>query len=194
LPVAAGQIHAELLQGSYFVATDLGWTKFEVDADTQSLLVTTYGIPAYTTADLAADPNGVLARTPTIVSQFRLAPTVDVTIQDHQRVDPSESAFTNVTFAPSSAGTLVIDGASFSGQVTGFAQGDRLDFSELVFGSNMTVGYDASTHHLTVSNGVTSADVTLLGGYTSAAFLTADDRHGGTFVTLPDTHHGNSLL
>jgi phosphodiesterase/alkaline phosphatase D-like protein len=198
LPVAAGKIHAELLQGSYFVANDQGWTKFEVDADTQSLLVTTYGIPGYTPADLAADPSGVLARTPTIVSQFRLMPTVDVTIHDHDRVDPPHTAFTNVTFAPDAKGTLEIDGTSFSGQVAGFAQGDRLDFSNLAFGSHMTVGYDAATHHLTVSDGAKVADVTLLGDYTAATFVTAGDGHGGTLVTLHhDTvppHHDGWLL
>jgi hypothetical protein len=184
LPATDGKFHAQLLQGSYFVSNDLGWTKFEVDADTQSLLVTTYGIPAYTTADLAANPSAVLASTPTIVSQFRLMPTVNVTIQGHERADPPSSSFTNVTFAPDAKGTLEIDGTSFSGQVSGFAAGDRLDFSDLAFGSHLTVGYDASTHHLTVSNGVKTADITLLGDYTASMFVTERDGHGGTLVTL----------
>jgi phosphodiesterase/alkaline phosphatase D-like protein len=196
LPATDGKFHAQLLQGSYFVSNDLGWTKFEVDADTQSLLVTTYGIPAYTTADLAANPSAVLASTPTIVSQFRLMPTVDVTIQGHERADPPSSSFTNVTFAPDAKGTLEIDGTSFSGQVSGFAPGDRLDFSDLAFRSKLTVGYDATTHHLTVSNGVKTADVTLLGNYTASTFVTEGDGHGGTLVTLhvPDSHHGGWLL
>ena len=192
LPAASGKVHAELLQGSYFVTNDLGWTKFEVDQDTQSLLVTTYGIPAYTTADLAANPNAVLASTPTIVSQFRLKPTVDVTVHDHERVDPPGSQFANVTFAPGVKGTLEIDGASFSGQVSGFAPGDRLDFSDLAFGSKMKVGYDAGTHHLTVDNGVEVADVTLLGDYTASMFATDGDGHGGTIVGFHA--HGGWLL
>jgi alkaline phosphatase D len=192
LPAAVGMIHAQLLQGSYFVSNDLGWTKFEVDPETQGLLVTTYGIPAYTTADLAANPNAVLASTPTIVSQFRLMPTVDVTISGHERVDPPGSAFTNVTFAPDAKGTLEIDGTSFSGQVSGFAPGDRLDFADLAFGSKTTVEYNAATHHLTVSDGGHVADVTLLGNYTTAMFITAGDGHGGTLVTLHghDSHDG----
>ena len=185
LPAAAGTIHAQLLQGSYLVANDLGWTKFEVDEHTQSLLVTTYGIPGYTTADLAANPSAVLASTPTIVSQFRLTPTVDVTIEGHERVDPPDSAFTNVTFAPNAQGTLEIDGTSFSGQVSGFAPGDRLDFADLAFGSKTTVEYDVTTHHLTVSDGVKVADVTLLGTYTASTFVTADDGHGGGHRTVP---------
>ena len=191
LPAAAGTIHAQLLQGSYFVSNDLGWTKFEVDPETQSLLVTTYGIPAYTTADLAANPNAVLASTPTIVSQFRLMPTVDVTIHDHERVDPPHTAFTNVTFAPDAKGTLEIDGTSFSGQVSGFAPGDQLDFTNLAFrSSKMTVDYDAATHHLTVSDGGHVADVTLLGNYTASMFATVGDGHGGTLVSL----HGHDTM
>jgi hypothetical protein len=190
LPAAAGKIHAELLQGTYFVANDQGWTKFEVDADTQSLLVTTYGIPGYTTADLAANPDAVLASTPTIVSQFRLTPTVDVTIHGHEQVDPPHTAFTNVTFAPNAEGTLKIDGTSFSGQVSGFASGDRLDFTNVAFNSKTTVAYDAASHQLTVSNGAKGADVTLLGDYTTATFDTHGDGHGGTVVTLHGHHDG----
>ena len=46
LPVAAFNNHAQLLQGSYFVSNDFGWTEFKVDPSDESLLVTTYGIPA----------------------------------------------------------------------------------------------------------------------------------------------------
>ena len=185
LPGTAGKIHAQLLQGSYFVSNDQGWTKFEVDKDTQSLLVTTYGIPAYTTADLAANPSAVLASTPTIVSQFRLVPTVDATVHGHEKLDPPSTSFTNVTFAPDAEGTLEIDGTSFSGQVSGFAPGDRLNFSDLAFGAHMTVGYDQATHQLTVGNGSKIADVTLLGNYMASMFVTAGDGHGGTLVTMP---------
>jgi hypothetical protein len=183
LPGAAGKIHAQLLQGSYFVSNDQGWTKFEVDKETQNLLVTTYGIPAYTTADLAANPGAVLASTPTIVSQFRLTATVNATIHHHERLDPPDSAFTNVTFAPDANGTLEIDGKSFSGQVSGFAPGDRLNFAHLAFSSHMTVGYDQATSQLTVGNGSQVASVALLGSYMASAFATASDGDGGTFVT-----------
>ena len=86
---------------------------------------------------------------------------------------------------------LDIDSTSFSGQVSGFALGDWLDFSDLAFKSNMTVGYDAATHHLTVGNGINIADVTLLGVYTASTFVTEDDGQGWTLVTLhsSDTMH-----
>jgi Ca2+-binding RTX toxin-like protein len=66
-----------LLQGDYFVGHNIGWTDFNVDADTGDLLVTTYGIQPYTEAELAADSATILARTPTVVSQFELTPTSD---------------------------------------------------------------------------------------------------------------------
>jgi len=77
LPVAAFNNHAQLLQGSYFVSNDFGWTEFKVDPSDESLLVTTYGIPAYTATDLASNPGAILASTPTIVSQFRLTPATE---------------------------------------------------------------------------------------------------------------------
>ena len=47
-----------------------GWTEFEIARSTQVLAVTNYGIDLYTEAELAADPNDVITRTPTVVSQF----------------------------------------------------------------------------------------------------------------------------
>jgi hypothetical protein len=79
-------IEASLLQGGYVAVHTYGWTEFDVDQGTQVLTVTTYGIAPYTVADLATNPNDVVTRTPTVVSQFTvnpkrtLAPLVAVTI------------------------------------------------------------------------------------------------------------------
>lgn len=67
-------IDAELLQGDYFAVHTFGWTEFEIDAITQELLVTTYGIPFYDQAMLEADPSTILALEPVIVSQFVVRP------------------------------------------------------------------------------------------------------------------------
>jgi phosphodiesterase/alkaline phosphatase D-like protein len=77
LPIAAGAINATLLQGDYFVGHDFGWTDFDIDATTGELLVTTYGVPGYTDADVSGNPAAVLALNPTIVSQFEVTPTSD---------------------------------------------------------------------------------------------------------------------
>lgn len=74
LPIANGLINAQLLQGDYMATHTFGWTKFDINPETQQLTVTTYGIAAYTEADLQADPQGVISRVPQIVSQFTVTP------------------------------------------------------------------------------------------------------------------------
>jgi phosphodiesterase/alkaline phosphatase D-like protein len=69
-----GKINATLLQGDYFVGHDYGWTDFNIGTDGK-LMVTTWGVPAYSAEQLAADPASVLSLTPAIVSQFEVAPT-----------------------------------------------------------------------------------------------------------------------
>lgn len=60
----------ELIEGGYFVTQVFGWTEFEIDADTQALTVTTYGIPAYTRDEMQANADELLALEPAIYSQF----------------------------------------------------------------------------------------------------------------------------
>ncbi len=72
--LAGSPIDARLLEGRYLAVDWFGWTKFEIDATTQCLTVTTYGIDWYAPEELSADPNGILSRRPEIVSQFRVAP------------------------------------------------------------------------------------------------------------------------
>ncbi|MEB3359018.1 MAG: alkaline phosphatase D family protein [Synechococcales bacterium] len=68
-------IDATLLQGEYIAAHNYGWTEFDIDPLTQELTVTTYGVEPYTEADLLADP-AIASRTPVIVSQFTVRPTL----------------------------------------------------------------------------------------------------------------------
>ncbi len=67
-------IQATLLQGDYMAVHTYGWTEFEIAENTQSLTVTTYGVDAYTAAELANNPNNITGLTPQIVSQFRVQP------------------------------------------------------------------------------------------------------------------------
>jgi alkaline phosphatase D len=63
-------IAAQLLQGDYLAGHVYGWSEFEIDAQSQSLTVTSYGIPAYTAAQMERDPAAILAGTPVVVSRF----------------------------------------------------------------------------------------------------------------------------
>jgi len=69
-------VQATLLQGGYLAAHTYGWTEFEVSPATQVLTVTTYGIDYYTETLLLDDPAAVISRTPAIVSQFVVTPSL----------------------------------------------------------------------------------------------------------------------
>jgi hypothetical protein len=71
---AEGLIDAELLEGDYLACHTFGWAEFEIAPETRELLVTVYGLDAYSEADLQADPNSVIDRDPRVVSQFIVYP------------------------------------------------------------------------------------------------------------------------
>lgn len=65
-------IPATLLQGGWTATNSYGWTEFDIDPRSQRLTVTTYGIEAYTMAQMQSDPDYYTGLTPSIVSQFRV--------------------------------------------------------------------------------------------------------------------------
>lgn len=67
LGLQGSDIPATLLQGGYTATNSYGWTEFEIDAVTQALTVTTYGVPWY---PAGTDPAIVAGLQPTILSQF----------------------------------------------------------------------------------------------------------------------------
>ncbi len=67
-------IDANLLAGRYVAAHVYGWSEFDIDATSQLLTVTVWGIEPYTAAEVAADPAAVLARMPEVVTRFTVAP------------------------------------------------------------------------------------------------------------------------
>jgi hypothetical protein len=93
-------------------------------------------------------------------------------------------------------GKLIIDsstpsegGDAFTGDISGFAVGDRIDLRDLAFHSGqMSVSpstFGALNASLVVSNGtIDSAAFDLIGAYTSGEFHFAGDGHGGTAITL----------
>lgn len=66
LAQANGRLDATLLQGDYVAAHTFGWTQFDIDAATQDLTVTTYGILPPSALATAVDGGPV----PTVVSEF----------------------------------------------------------------------------------------------------------------------------
>jgi 5'/3'-nucleotidase SurE len=74
LATAEGLIDATLLQGDYLAAHNYSWTEFDIAPDSQTLTVTTFGIDAYSEADVLANPDTVLGLEPTIISQFEVTP------------------------------------------------------------------------------------------------------------------------
>ncbi|NER37522.1 MAG: phosphodiesterase [Oscillatoria sp. SIO1A7] len=68
------EINAELLEGTYIGGHTFGWTEFEVDAQTQELTVTTYGVEPYSQDEIEANPEAIATQTPFVVSQFTIDP------------------------------------------------------------------------------------------------------------------------
>lgn len=67
-------IQATLLEGDYLATHVYGWSEFEIDAATQELTITTWGIAPYSEAELLANPASILARIPQVVSKFVVTP------------------------------------------------------------------------------------------------------------------------
>jgi 3-phytase/alkaline phosphatase D len=67
-------INATFNQGGYVLGHSFGWTEFDIDAESQTLTVTTYGVPAYDRDTLEADPGAIIDQTPAILSQFTVTP------------------------------------------------------------------------------------------------------------------------
>jgi len=63
-----------LLGGLYTATNSYGWTEFTIDPATFALNVKTWGIAPYSKTQLDADPAGVTARTPAVVSEFVMTP------------------------------------------------------------------------------------------------------------------------
>lgn len=73
LGLTGSNIPHTLLAGGWTATHTYGWTEFEIDAGTQALKVTTWGVPYYDYLQLAANPAAIAALEPVIVSQFQVA-------------------------------------------------------------------------------------------------------------------------
>lgn len=70
LGLADSGIDATLLVGDYLSTTTYGWTEFEILAGSEDLIVTTYGLPAYTSGNLAAHGDQIAAGSPVVINRF----------------------------------------------------------------------------------------------------------------------------
>ena len=73
-PISLDGTNAELVEGSLIAGHSFGWTAFEIDAETQELTMTTYGVRAYNLAALTSDPDEVLSRIPQVLSVVKVRP------------------------------------------------------------------------------------------------------------------------
>ncbi len=72
--LAGSPINATLVSGDYVSAHTYGWTEFTIDPVSQQLGITTWGIPAYTRAQMTASPSEVTGRQPVVMSRFTVTP------------------------------------------------------------------------------------------------------------------------
>jgi hypothetical protein len=85
-------------------------------------------------------------------------------------------------------GTLKLDQSLvFSGQVSGLAGSDAIDFADVSFGTNTTATYSGNTNGgtLTVSDGIHTANVALEGNYLASTWQLSSDGNDGTTVIDP---------
>jgi phosphodiesterase/alkaline phosphatase D-like protein len=127
-----GKINATLLQGDYFVGHDYGWTDFNIGTDGE-LLVTTWGIPAYSAEQLAANPASVLSLSPAIVSRFEVTPTSQSIIGTDKSDDLAGTTAADVILGADGNDALdgrdgddYLDGGKGNDGVRGGAGNDRI--------------------------------------------------------------------
>lgn len=186
--IGSFDVEANLLQGDYVAAHIFGWTQFDIDPETQVLTVTTYGIEAYTEAELLADPAAILSRVPAIVSQFEVMPTLAAAPAVAELIDLTgfdgdvalhvtasrEAAFNNVlsfyaTDAQGRVGGLLPGEAGYETAVAA----NLLD-TDLVVGNNTAVDLD-----LVLAGGTYYAPALPIDG-SSGNLATIDDAVLGT--------------
>ena len=98
------------------------------------------------------------------------------------------SAYAGTVDFVSDTGTLKLeDSSSFAGTVAGLHGRDAIDFADIGFGTNSTLGYAANSDHsggtLSVGDGTHMANIALLGSYMASTFAAASDGHGGTLIS-----------
>lgn len=101
----------------------------------------------------------------------------------------------NTTFADVGNGTLKLDqSTAFTGTISGFNEGDKLDLSDILSGPNTTINFTENADNtggtLTLSDGTHTANIKLQGQYSVDGFHISADNGAGTLVSyLPLNHN-----
>ncbi|GEM_PF-156713 len=133
LAQAENLIDAELLQGDYVSTHTFGWTEFDIDAETQALTVTTYGIEPYSEAELLENSEAITSREPQIVSQFVVNP---------QEVDPLSATLIDTSNTDANGNEIeLIDLRAYAGRTV-----------TANFEINREADYDNNVYFYTVDN------------------------------------------
>jgi hypothetical protein len=59
---------------TWVVGHTFGWCEFEIAPETETLTITTWGVPAYSPEQVASDPDSILGLTPEIMNQLVITP------------------------------------------------------------------------------------------------------------------------
>ena len=94
-----------------------------------------------------------------------------------------------VTFGDNSLGTLKLDhSVDFNGMIFGLKSGEKIDLSDINFGTGVTSIYTAngsgSGGTLTVTDGTHTANIALSGTQAVQGYSVASDGHAGTVITF----------
>ena len=160
-------IDAELIQGGYVAAHTFGWTEFDINAETQALTVTTYGIEPYSEEELLANPEAITIREPQIVSQFVVNP---------QEVDPLSATLIDTSNKDADGNEIeLIDLTAYAGQtVTASYEINReADYDNNVY--FYTVGDEGKIGELAPTDGTEYIQAALNNVVNSSQGLTTPD-------------------
>ncbi len=70
-------VNWERVTGGWIIGHTYGWSEFEVSPDTETLTITTYGVPAYSPEQARDDSETILAMTPQVMSQLIITPQTE---------------------------------------------------------------------------------------------------------------------
>jgi hypothetical protein len=137
------------------------------------------------------------------VAAGRLVVTGDVSGRGALQIDAGQTleiegavgSQQTVAFSGGNDNLILDDAAAFSGRLSNFGAGDRLDFTDFD-PATVTIGFaqNGPKGTLTISDGTNEAQIILLGQYAASGFRDRADGTGGTLVTYTPPPENNLNL